>query len=118
MEFKKFLTEADVVYHRGTFRDDVTFLDKQGNPYVLVPSQLPTSGGSKNSADNDNTQSNDTQSDNTQSDNTPPSSNQPVSDDQQSQSKKPPDPKAVYVDVRSGREYKWDAFTRQFIEIR
>ena len=48
------LTEDEIskVYHHGSFKDLQTFLDKNGDPYVLIPSSIPKKDNKDSSQSN------------------------------------------------------------------
>ena len=92
MKFK--MINESIEYYPGTFVDETTFLDSNGNPYELKISKLPStqsnstsnSGGSSdtgggnnsnNDSENDNSDNNSDSNNNSDSDNNSETNNKP-----------------------------------------
>lgn len=111
------LNESVKVF-KGTFVDANTFLDKDGNPYDLIPSIMEEPELSKEDQDKINKLSNNDQND--------------QSDDSQGldwkgETKKrkgkvvvdiqTPNPTMSYIDDETGNVYKWDTDKEIFVEV-
>ena len=108
------LNESVKVF-KGTFVDANTFLDKDGNPYDLIPSVMEEPELSQEDQDkiknlSNNEYSNDSQGLDWQGE-TKQRKGKVVVDIQT------PDPTMSYIDDDTGNVYKWDTDKEIFVEI-
>ena len=99
-------------------KEDNDFNDEENTGDMEDDISDSNDDGQDNSQDGDGQDN--SQTDNQNQDSSQNNQSQSDNQDKQSQNKNkkiPPDPNAIYVDAKSGLEYKWDVNKRMFIKV-